>query len=288
MYFRSDDQSIALAARKYLLDAARLDRYHMSSALAAISDALGVSENAELANVATELRIEEQGVPHVVSERGGLDPLELRRGIFRFSCQKAAKPAHFKHSVRLSAATVSHRLIISQCSLLFDDHDTDFWNAKNLDFGPNPSILLYCARDVLWLNVTGEDSFRSPGHHAVAVTSSSRGAEEYLAQGLHSFGERVSIVREGATSAALRSYKRKEIASTFSALVLRFDWQERDRGRWPKSRDGAGHVHWRKLTPKGKIMLEQGRWWRFNGSLSVYYFIVARRSADFVELWRFR
>lgn len=163
----------------------------------------------------------------------------------------------------------------------------DSSEVRHVEFDPNPSVLLFHTLDVLWLQVAGEELFKASGHHPVAGRTNSRGAEEYVAQAVDAFPGEYATAIDGASSAVHRTYKRKGRASAFAVLVLRFEDLAVDKGSWPASRNGAGRLHWRKMTPKGKITYERGQWRRFYGvDGKLDYHVIAKRSADFIELWR--
>lgn len=157
---------------------------------------------------------------------------------------------------------------------------------NSCELQPSVSVLV-CDRDssVMQLKVVPGKPFSAAGHLFLLAGIDSNGQITYV--GGHHPGpyrrSRPCMVEEGAKSARyLDRYGAKWMIRDFFVLVLRYDPRPADGAlEQPASSVAAGHLRWRKLTTKGKLLYER-RWWISDDS-NHRFRIASWRSGELID-----
>lgn len=145
-------------------------------------------------------------------------------------------------------------------------------------------MLLFEEDEVILLEVSSGQSFEPSGHYPVLAGINAQGEKEYVAAACRSATYPCSAT-EGATSVTAHTFDgmgkySQQTETHYYLLVLSNEPLATDTiTAHPASCVAAGHLHWRKLTTKGKLQYDRYprgvHWPGFR--------VVSRRSGEFVE-----
>lgn len=140
------------------------------------------------------------------------------------------------------------------------------------------SVLLYKQEYLLCMEMASNAIFRRDAvrHYPLLAGVDPRGPKVYLCLTKNSF---IGTVEEGRTAATVVSGYEGSIRreKDFGLLVTRYDPPIDSTRRWPASRDAAGHLCWRKISAKEKLLVKRA------DPYSSYWRIITRRCGEFVE-----